>query len=730
MGWFDEQIKQRKLSDQEVLEDSFMNVASSILGSNKVRALKDEGTISKQAIDEILKYYHFKPLDIPENIKDFDEVLEYALRPHGIMRRNIKLEKDWFTDSFGIILAFRKDDDLATVFYPGTFKGYYYINNEGNKVNIDNKVMELFDSEAICFYKPLPLKKLKIVDLLLYMKDCFSMSDITLIVMATLFATLIGMISPKLSKLLTGPVLNSGKINVLLSIAVFMICLNLSISFINMIRSLLMQRISIKTSLSVEAAVMMRLMSLPAKFFRKYSSGELSNRASSVSSLCNMMMSSLFSTGLTSLISLLYVGQIFSFAPALLVPSLITIVATVVISVVSTLIQTKISREEMKLAAQESGMSYALLSGIQKIKLSGAEKRAFARWMNLYAQETKYLYDPPMILKVNDVINTAVSLISSIVLYYLAVSTGIDQSSYFAFNASYGMVMGAFSSLASVFLNIAQIKPILEMAEPILNEVPENCEDKQVINRVSGNIELNNVYFRYEENSPYIVNNMSLKIKAGEYVAIVGKTGCGKSTLIRLLLGFEKPEKGAIYYDGKDIEKIDLRSLRKKIGTVTQNGSLINDDIYTNITISAPWLTLDQAWEAAEIAGIADDIRDMPMGMQTLISEGAGGISGGQKQRIMIARAIAPKPKILIFDEATSALDNKTQKQISDALDKLDCTRIVIAHRLSTIKHCDRILVLEGGKIIEEGTYDELIKENGFFAQLVERQRLDTNDNQ
>ena len=244
--------------------------------------------------------------------------------------------------------------------------------------------------------------------------------------------------------------------------------------------------------------------------------------------------------------------------------------------------------------------------------------------------------------------------------------------------------------------------------------------------RISGAVELNNVYFRYSENTPYIVNDLSLKIQPGEYIAIVGRTGCGKSTLLRLLLGFEKPEKGAIYYDGKDMNKLDMSSLRRRIGTVLQNGSLFQGDIYSNIVITAPELTLDDAWEAAEKAGIADDIRAMPMGMQTLISEGQGGISGGQKQRIMIARAIAPRPKILMFDEATSALDNKTQRQVSEALDAMGCTRIVIAHRLSTIRHCDRILVLDKGSIIEDGAYDELIEKDGFFADLVARQRLDT----
>ena len=225
-----------------------------------------------------------------------------------------------------------------------------------------------------------------------------------------------------------------------------------------------------------------------------------------------------------------------------------------------------------------------------------------------------------------------------------------------------------------------------------------------------------------------MLDDLSLKINPGEYVAVVGRTGCGKSTLVRLLLGFEKPEKGIISYDGRDMEGLDLPSLRRKIGTVTQDAGLFQGDIYSNIVITAPELKLEDAWEAAETAGIAEDIRSMPMGMHTMIAEGQGGISGGQRQRIMIARAIAPKPKLLIFDEATSALDNKTQKQVSEALDRMGCTRLVIAHRLSTIRHCDRILVLEGGKIRDEGSYDQLIAQNGFFAELVRRQRLDTEE--
>ena len=286
------------------------------------------------------------------------------------------------------------------------------------------------------------------------------------------------------------------------------------------------------------------------------------------------------------------------------------------------------------------------------------------------------------------------------------------------------MVMAAFQAMAGIATVMAQIKAILDLAKPIMEIEPEISEEKEVVSRVSGTIELAHVSFRYDEGMPYVLNDLSLKIRAGQYVAIVGRTGCGKSTLMRLLLGFETPQKGAIYYDGKDIRKLDMKSLRRKLGVVMQNGRLIAGSIYENVAIACPNLTLDEAWTACELAGIAEDIRQMPMGMHTMVAEGNGGISGGQRQRLMIARAIAGRPRILMFDEATSALDNKTQKQVTEALDALKCTRIVIAHRLSTIRQCDRILVLDGGNIIEDGTYEELINAGGYFAELVERQRV------
>lgn len=727
MGWFDEQIRQRKQNDDDVFADSFVNMAAAVLGSKVTGSLSDGSAAAKSAIDEILKYYHVKSREVPDNIKDTNEQLEYLMRPYGIMRRTVRLEKGWYRDAVGAMLGVMKESGRVVALIPAGFSGYCYIDpDSGKKIKINRRNQRLFDSEAIAFYKPFPLKKIGLGSVAKYIAETLSAADFALIALATLALSLIGMLSPKLNNILFAAVLPSGSVRLLLSIAVFTVSVSVSSLLISATKEMITARINTKMSVSVQAAAMMRIMSLPADFFKEYGSGDLSSRAAHISSLCNMLVSAVLTTGLTSAFSLIYISQIFIYAPVLVVPAIAVILATVAFSLISSFAQMRISKKQMELSAKESGMSYALISGIQKIKLAGAEKRAFARWGNLYAQNAKLTYNPPAFIKLNSVISLAISLIGNIVMYAAAVKSGVSVADYYAFGTAYGMVSGAFMSLAGMALTVAQIKPILETVEPFFNTVPEISEGKEVITRLSGGIELTNVSFRYNENMPLILDNMSLKIRPGQYVAIVGKTGCGKSTLMRLLLGFEKPQKGAVYYDGRDIERIDLKSLRRRIGVVMQNGKLFSGDIYSNIVISAPWLTQSDAWDAAEKAGIAEDIRRMPMGMNTIISEGSGGISGGQRQRLMIARAIAPKPKILMLDEATSALDNLTQKRVSESLDSLKCTRIVIAHRLSTIKQCDRILVLDGGKITEDGTYDELIAQNGVFAELVERQRLDT----
>lgn len=727
MGWFDEQIKARKKYDDIVFEESFLEIAGAVLGRQITSALEDEALQTRNALERILKYYRIRIQEIPDNIKSVNEQLEYLLRPHGLMRRNVELSKGWYKDAFGAMLCVRKETKEAIALIPNKSKGYHFFDSKsGRDVQVDSKNENLFETEAIAFYIPFPLEKMTIRRLVGYIFNTISPADMGMLSVMMLAGTLLGMIMPFINKWLFSVVIFSENVMPLISTAVFLLCVVLSSLLINTVKTLSTIRINTKLHTSVEAAAMMRILSLPADFFKKYSPGDLANRSAYINSLCDLIVNSVLTAGISGVFSLIYIVQIFAYTPALVAPALLTILLITVLSVVSSIWQISIAKRRMEISAKESGMTYSLISGIQKIKLSGAEKRAFSKWGAVYAKKAALVYNPPMLLRANNVICTAINIIGVMIIYYSAVRSGVTVSDFYAFNTSYGLVNGAVSTLAGLALTIAEMKPMLEMCAPIMETVPEVAEQKQVIDRLSGSIELSHISFRYTETSPLVIDDLSLKIRPGQYVAIVGTTGCGKSTLMRLLLGFEKAQKGAVMYDGKDLSTIDLRSLRRKIGTVMQNGKLFQGDIFSNITISAPWLDMDAAWDAAEKAGIADDIRRMPMGMFTLISEGQGGISGGQRQRLMIARAIAPKPKILMFDEATSALDNITQKAVSDALEDMKCTRIVIAHRLSTIKGCDRILVLDKGKIIQDGTYDELISQEGFFADLVERQRIDT----
>ncbi len=724
MGLFDRQNKKRREADLQLLEESFAKVAGVILGERQNDRMIDERIVTKGALDEILKFFHYKSVEVPESITEPGEQLDYCLRPYGIMRRSIELQPKWYKNAFGPILAFRKSDGMPVALLPRTLGGYSFSSPTGERIKVTAKNCDDFEIDALCFYRPMPMRKLGIRDLFAYMGRCMSTSDVAAALLATFIVTLINMLLPRITKALTGPIRASGNFGALGGVAIFAVCVVVSAQVFTSIQGLVINRIQGKASLGVEASMMMRVISLPATFFRNYTAGELKTRAMSVNQLCQLLLGVVTSTSLTSLSSLLFITQIFQYAPSLVIPSLVAIVATVVLSIVTTSVQADVNKRLLETRAEESGLSFSLISGIQKLKLAGAEKRAFAKWLDIHANTARLKYDPPLFLKISGVLSKGIGLVATIVLYYIAVSDNIGQSDYFAFSAAYGSVMGAFTALAGVALQVAMIEPILETARPFLEAEPETADGKEIVTEISGGIWMDHVTFRYAPDSPVILDDLSLQINPGEYVAIVGRTGCGKSTIMRLLLGFEQPEKGAIYYDSRDIDGLDLPSLRRKIGTVTQTGGLFRGSIFSNITLSAPWLSMEEAWEAAEMAGIAGDIREMPMGMHTVVASGAGGMSGGQAQRIMIARAVAPKPKLLLLDEATSALDNKTQRQVSEALDGMGCTRVVIAHRLSTIKHCDRILVLDGGHIVEDGTYEELIERGGFFAELVERQRL------
>ena len=718
MSWFEDQLRQRKMLDDETLQDAYKSVINAVVGE------EFSFQESEEALDLILAYYRMGRITIEDDVPEEDRLPTFC-RLSGLMQRPVHFESGWYKSAFGAFLCKKKDGGTVAV-TPDALGHYsYYDSKEHRRIKLNRKTEKLLEWDAVCFYKPLPAKKLTVVDLLRFGVSSWSVSDFAYTLIFMGIATLMGLLTPRLSHFLYSTVATGKSMSLLLSTMLFIICLNLSTLLLNTMRSAFTTRSGVKLQTAVSSAIMMRTLSLPMGFFREHSSGELLQRINYAESVCTTLVDMIFSTALSSVFSLAYITQFFRFAPALGIPALVIILLNVGFSALTTLMQTKLAKRRMEISAKNSGISLSTVSGVQKIRLSGAEERMFARWANAYSEELRMNYNPPFFLRYNGALSAIISYGGFLVLSFLAVKTRVDPPSYAAFQSAYGMVSGAITGLVGIALQSAELKPSLDMARPLLETLPESDDKVVELKSLRGNIEMNHVSFRYSEDTPYIFEDFSLKIKSGEYVAIVGRTGCGKSTLVRLLLGFEKPATGAIYYDGVDLEKIEKKSLRQRIGTVMQDDKLFMGSIFSNIVICAPQLPLARAWEAAETAGIADDIREMPMGMHTVISDGQGGVSGGQRQRLMIARAIAPKPRVLIFDEATSALDNLTQKKVSDALDALDCTRIVIAHRLSTIRHCDRILVIDGGRIVEEGSYEELTAKNGVFAELVERQRLD-----
>ena len=727
MGWFEDQIKERKKLDDELLQESFKSLSG--MEVKNLGDMSEKVAREDYAISQILSYFKHQMVDIPSGIKDFNDKLNYALGQYDVQYRKIMLDDAYAGDYKCPLVIFTILSNSPVVIFPkGPDKYYYFDYETGKKKTIEAKLVNRLELEALSFYRALPTQKISIKEYVGFISRAIRPSDIALVLILSAIATGVGLLLPYLTKLLTGDVVDSKDMNQLVTVSMFLIATVSGMLLINTAKTYINSRVVIRIDRSVQEAAMMRLLNLPTSFFKKYNTGELSARFSSIGALANLIVKQMSMTLLSFIMSMAYLVQLVSLAPVLIVPVILIQSVSLAFTVYVAFVQKDYSQRVLELSSKEDGVTYGMINGIQKIRLAGAEKRAFAKWTKVYLNATKVTYNPPLVLKLSSAISLLITLVGSILLYYMAAENGIGVGNYMAFITSYGLITAAFLALGQMIGTIFSIRPLFEMARPILTTEPENNINRAKVESVTGNIALKDVSFRYGEDGPMILDGLSLDIKEGEFLAIVGRSGCGKSTLVRLLLGFEKPVSGEVLYDGRNIEDLDLPSLRRNIGSVIQNGNLLHADILSNIIITSPDLKEEDAWRAAEIAGIADDIRAMPMGMKTIISEGQGGISGGQKQKIMIARAIVHRPKILIFDEATSALDNKTQKRVTESIQKLNCTRVVIAHRLSTIMNADRIIMLEGGRIVEEGDYRTLIDMKGRFADLVDRQRLDSGE--
>ena len=727
MSWFEEQLETRKRLDDEQVAEAYERIARSVVGGKRAPHMTlDEAAATDSAVAAVLRYFGKTPSDIPSSLTDATERMDYAVRSCNMMKRKVVLEGRWWTDATGAYLGQLKSGEPIAII-PLGIRSYGYVEPLTNKkVRLTARTAADVLPEAYCFYRPLPEESLSVRDLVGFMVASLDAGDYIRIAFATLAVALVGMLPAVANNLLFDRIIPSGDMALVLPICALLLGAVLASTLIGILRSMVTTRLSSKLAMQMEAAMMARLLSLPPSFFKNRQAGDLAKRVKRIGNIVDVLTSIFLGSGLTAVFSLVYVVQIGAYAPSLVVPAIAVLAVQVVVGVAVAVSQARRQRLIVDADLKVSGMVPALLNGITKVKLAGAEKRAFAQWANVEAEYLATQYDLPLWYKVADTLPALVALVGTIVIYWFAGTSGVTLADFMAFNVAFGAVSGAIVSLARTGGKFAQVQSYLDAVQPILEAVPESTRQGKQVTSLSGSIELSGVTFRYDLDQPPVLEDLSLKVKAGEYLAVVGKSGSGKSTLLRLLLGFEKPERGAVYYGGQDVADMDARSLRRVIGVCLQNGSLFSGDLFGNIVLASPHATMDDAWEAAELAGIADDIRAMPMGMHTLITEGSGGVSGGQRQRILIARAVCSKPRVLIFDEATSALDNVTQKHVSDSLTKLKCTRIVVAHRLSTIKLADRIVMLDGGRIVEEGTYDELMAADGMFADLVRRQQLES----
>lgn len=667
------------------------------------------------------------------NIASFDKIVESCgedvtigdiSRISHFITRKIVLEENWFKKDMGPILVYSKDEKNIYACIP-IKSGYMRFDpiTEAQEVVTLEKAREMSFRGYMC-YRPFENEKLTMRKLIKFGFESINKRDSIRLFVMTALGSLIGLLIPTLNQQLYDTYIPVGASNALIQMCAVIFAFMLGNVTFSIVKNLSSFRITSRIKYNVQSAAYDRLFNLPESFFRKYDSGDLASRVIGIGELINSIISMIISTAMTLVFIVIYLGKMISYSPLLTAVSSAMLALYVAFSVVMTLKTVKYEKECMELGGKSNAVLYQLLSGISKIRIAGVEDRALLEYLKPYIKLREKGIKTDKIELFIEAVSTVIESLFSVVLYAILIkgNIGLSLGVFLAFNTAFGSYSSSIMSLASTVVSINRIKPMYERIKPIMDNLPELDDSKEIPAELDGEIDISNVSFAYDEIIGNVLTGVNIHIKPGEYVGLVGSSGSGKSTLLKLLLGFEKPTGGKIYYDGRDIEALDKRELRKKLGVVLQDGKLISGSIYENITITAPNATYEDVKETVKSVGLEEDIANMPMGLHTVLSEDCGTISGGQQQRILIARAVVGKPKILFFDEATSALDNITQALVCESLEKLNATRLVIAHRLSTIMNCDRIIVLDKGQIAEEGTYHELMERKGLFYELARRQ--------
>ncbi len=681
----------------------------------------------------------------PEMVQKLDQLglLRRLVDKGGMQMRLVHLEQDWHTGDCGVLLGYYGEKKELAAFVPETPVSYLMMNREHPEgIPITDEIAKEIRTEAFLCYPGLPDKKLSSWECLRFLVRQSWKQDLLVILAVSLAAGLIPLLTPIVTETIFKDIIPILDRKGLATVTQVVMVAGFTTAALNTVRSIALLRLSTSASMNWKPAIISRLLSLPVNFFRTLQSGELASRISWLDMIIDMISGEIVGVTFSFLFSFWSLALMCYYSAKLTVVAIVIWAVYLLVIGLITSRLVNVQREMTVARDRTQGILQQIFTGLVKFRVRGAEEQAYHLWGDRFAEEWDWNYKSRWLKNYFSIIMAVQPVLLSLFLYYFAIqemgetmmqgsgnvitnALGSTQvmtaTTFIAFQSAYSAFNASLNSMLPAIESASVIKPILENIQPILDEEPEYSDERPDAETLSGVIEVRDLRFAYSPELPEIFNGLNFRIGAGEHVAIVGKSGCGKSTLIRLLLGFEKPLSGAIYYDQQNLAEINAASVRSQLGVVLQNGQLMSGDILHNI-IGINDLTLDDAWAAAEAAGIADDIREMPMQMQTIISEGSTNISGGQRQRILIARALAMKPAIIICDEATSALDNRTQAIVTRSLDQLKATRIVVAHRLSTIRNADRIIVLDTGRVAEIGTFEELMDRNGIFASMVKRQ--------
>ncbi len=651
-------------------------------------------------------------------LQDISRISHFAVR-------EVVLAGDWYKKDIGPVLVYVASNKRPVPCIPKGPKSYvYYDTDTGESHKLTADFASLLDAKGYVFYRPFPNKKISKLDLVKFGIRKVYVSDIVRLLFLALLGTLVGLLEPYLNEKVYDRFIPLGDATGLWAVGLVILSCSLGNITFTIVKDLAIFRSMNSMEYEVQNAALDRLFNLPESFLREYDAASLGERVMGIGLIYQVLADNITRTLLTLLFSFVYLYRMFKYSGKMSGTALIVLGILTFILLWLGSKQTKLEKEKREEDIKSNSLIFQLLAGIEKIRISASENRAILKYLGYFTRSQSINAKKERITNLVTTVAGVSSTAFSLIFYYMMIRKNMDMTlgEFSGFTSAFGSFSAAVFALVQSFLIVNMVKPMYEYAEPVLMTLPENLDDTGLPGDLSGEMEVSHVTFSYNKNESNVLNDINIRVKPGEYVAVVGPSGCGKSTLLKLLVGFEKPATGKIFYDNRDIDDMDKRELRKRFGVVLQDGGLIPGSIYDNITITSPLVEKKRVDEVIEEVGLKEDIASMPMGIHTIVSDGAGTISGGQAQRILIARALIGKPKLIFLDEATSALDNVTQNLVVETLEKIKATKLVIAHRLSTVKRCDRIIVMNEGRIIEEGNYETLMEKKGFFYDLAVRQ--------